>query len=95
MNEFEFWIPIRGLGDTSKEAWDDAMEKFAAAWIWGGEWNKPPEDIFEEEDPVPSAEILGGSLSAGFGIDLGPDPIDIDAQRAADLDEMTREGEEE
>lgn len=97
MNNFEFWFSIQGIGDTPKEAWDDALDKFAAAWMRGKEWNNPPADIFDAEDPngIPSAEILGGSLSGGFGIDHGPEDLGEDAQRAADIDEMIRDKTEE
>jgi hypothetical protein len=70
MKRFTFWIPIEGSGDNAQEAWDEAMEKLLAAALTG-EYTKPPEDVFGEHEEVPAAEILGGSLSNGFGIDNG------------------------
>lgn len=70
MNRYTFWIPIDGVGDTAAAAWDAAVENLQAG-IAQGELDVPPADIFEKGEPVPAAEILGGSLSAGFGINEG------------------------
>lgn len=75
MKCFEFWIPVHGLGDNAQEAWQDAIESLQAG-IAEGRFNEPPADIFEEDKPVPAAEILGGLLSFGFGIDKGEKEIE-------------------
>lgn len=94
MNEFTFWIPITGMGDNAQEAWEEAIGNLHTG-ILKEEYNKPPEDVFTKDDEIPSAEILGGSLSGGFGIDMGPEDLGEDAQRAADIDEMTRDAPED
>lgn len=81
MNNFEFWFSIQGIGDTPKEAWDDAMEKFLGALMRGKEWNNPPANTFGKDEPIPADEILGGSLSGGFGIDHGPEDLDYNRGR--------------
>lgn len=73
MNEYTFWIPIFGKGDSAKEAWDDALDKTVSAVLKGNEWAQPPGALYTAHEEIPSAEILGGSLSAGFGIDNGPE----------------------
>lgn len=73
MNDYTFWIPIFGKGDNAKEAWDDALDKTVDAVLKGNEWTQPPEALYTAHEEVPAAEILGGSLSAGFGIDHGPE----------------------
>lgn len=73
MRNYTFWIPIQGSGDNFKEGWNDAMEKLAGSIMEGKEWNDPPLDLFDKNDSIPAAEILGGSLSAGFGFEEGED----------------------
>lgn len=73
MNDYTFWIPLTGVGDTLLEAWQDALERVIEG-ISKGEYVEPPSDLFKAHDPIPAAEILGGSLSGGFGIDHGPEP---------------------
>lgn len=80
MNEWTFWIPIHGKGDSAKEAWDDAIEKTVDAILRSAEWKEPPEALFASDDHIPP-EILGGSLSDGFGVDHGPEeppPLEFD-----------------
>lgn len=72
MNEWTFWIPITGMGDDFREAWEAALERLIEG-IHKGEYTHPPEDLFGPDDEVPAAEILGGSLSDGFGINNGPE----------------------
>ncbi len=74
MKNYTFWIPIQGRGNNFAQAWQDAMEAFQEA-AFQGEYDLPPADIFEEDDPVPAAEILGGSLSNGFGICEGEEDL--------------------
>lgn len=64
---YTFWVPFEGRGFNPQDAWNDGFSSI----VFSKEWLKPPEDIFGEDDEIPSAEILGGSLSAGFGIDNG------------------------
>jgi hypothetical protein len=75
MREFTFWLPIHGHGDTPQEAWEDAIANMQAG-IAEGEYEAPPAALFGPEDEIPAAEILGGSLSGGFGIDPGPESDD-------------------
>ncbi len=75
MNEYTFWIPITGMGDTPLEAWQEALEGLIEG-ISTSQYAEPPADMFGPDDPVPTAEILGGALSAGFGIDNGPEEIE-------------------
>lgn len=77
MNEFTFWIPIHGKGKTVEEAWDNAWIKTLYNRLRDEEWTRPPEDTFTEHQHIPTGEILGGFLSAGFGIDHGPEVEEI------------------
>lgn len=85
MKRFTFFLNIEGLGDTSQEAWDDAIGRLFES---AKEYLKPPETIYTGDEPIPAAEILNGPPYQEFGIDHGPE--DFGEQRAADLDEWAR-----
>lgn len=72
MNNYTFWIPIQGTGDDPKEGWISALESLMERLMRDDSLlDTPPANIFRVHDPIPAAEILGGSLSDGFGMDEG------------------------
>lgn len=75
MNEWTFWIPMKGKGTDAESAWLDAMAQTFEGYL--RDIPRVPEALFTSDEPVPSAEILGGSLSDGFGIDHGPEVEEI------------------
>lgn len=66
LQEYTFWIPIKGTGFNSLDAWENAV----SAWAMDLPTN-PPEPLFQHNEDVPTAEILGGKLSDGFTINNG------------------------
>lgn len=68
MKNYLFWIPLTGDGDTPQEAWENAIANMVED---GREFEKVSDNIFGPDEEIPTAEILGGKLNTGFGIDLG------------------------
>lgn len=66
MKDYTFWIPITATGESAQDAWEAAMEAFTMHPP-----AHPPVSTFGEHDEVPAAEILGGSLEAGFTLEHG------------------------
>jgi hypothetical protein len=72
MNNYTFWIPIPAKGINAYDAWRN-LRFIGETWYPESLQSPQPPPIFQNSDPIPAAEILGGSLSAGFGIDEGED----------------------
>lgn len=68
MNRYTFFLNIEGLGDTPKEAWEDAIERMVGALK---EYADPPSIIYGPDDAIEGAEILNGPPYQEFGIDHG------------------------